>query len=362
MPNNYFSNSAQNALNNMNPKNAFSGYSSFFKPPTTGASQTPAPAPKTNPVPLPNNMNSSNTIYSSNDQPIASKFPIASKNTPSVNNNGNQLGGGNTSGGSTFPVNNTQTPAPKTNPYTPQSYADQLKNAYTGLGKIQEKRGILSQAPLGQFNVGSRADDVKQYQAGLMAAESKPYEQQINASNIGLQASLPKTITAGEMAYNPLSGTNQINAENQSSSGQRLANVGGQSAITGLGSSQVGLTATQNQINHLRQQIGLNGNQTDVTVLNGIINDVVNHIGSPRLTSFRTMLGALSNAISSDNPSLSSQLSNFASGDGLANASPQVLSTAIATAQQAIQAKQQANQETINGGQGGGGNSYGGLI
>lgn len=367
MSNNYFSNSAQNALNNMNPKNAFSGYSSFFKPPTTGASQTPVPvpAPKPNPVTLPNNMNSSNTIYSSKNQPIASKFPVSSKNTSYGNNNGNQSGGGSSTSGN---GNNTSGPILGSNGTmqgpsqgTSQYYANKaegvadeyanLKSAYTPLIKsdqsISGPSGLINR--LTDADVAARNSEI----AGLQG--------QANQYNNLLGTSLPKTITAGEMAYNPLSGTSQINSENQSSSAQRLANVGGQSAITGLGSSQVGLEATQNQIKNLRQQIGLTGNPTDITVLNGIISDVVNHIGSPRLASFRTMIGALANAVSSDNPKLSEQLSNFA-GDGLGNASPQVINSAIAAAQQAIQAKQQANQQIINGGQGGGGNAYGGLI
>jgi len=363
MSNNYFSNSAQNALNSMNPKNAFSGYSSFFKPPTTGTSQTPAPAPK--PVPLPNNMNSSNTIYSSKNQPIASKFPTASKSTSSVNNNGNQSGGGSSTSGN---GNNTSGPILGSNgtmqgpaPYSAQSYADQLQGLGNQASDLATKNAPFINAAIGQPGIASMQDRFTELNQGLLNSQLAGLNFKKGTLEDQFNASQTKTMTAGEMAYNPLSGTAQINAENQSSSGQRLANVGGQNAITGLGGSQVGLQATQNQIDNLKKEIGLTGNPTDITVLNGIISDVVNHIGSPRLASFRTMLGALANAVSSENPKLSADLSSF-TGDGLGNASPESINAAISAAQQAIQAKQKANQQIIGGGQGGGGNAYGGLI
>lgn len=377
--NNYFSNVAQKALNNMNPKNAFSGYSSFFKQPTTGSAQTPAPAqaPAPQQAPLPKNMNSSNTIYSSQNEPIASKAPVVKKTGYSSGSSKGLAGGGNTSGGSTFPVNNKQTPAPTTAPkaaqYTPQSYADY----YQGKGDLSpqeqtlinqqqdigSKYGQVAQAnrsvsgPAGLINRISDAD-LARYQTELGANQSALTGLQsglTRGAGVGqglLNASLPRTVGPTDFAYNPLTGAQGAN-EGAGSSFGRVFNAGKLGAAQSQGGESVKLAQAQSTIDGVKSLIG-NDSTTGITAIDAIIGDVRNQIPNAKIQDFRAKLGALAQQVSSYNPSVAAQLTNFA-GNGLGTASGTNIMAAINAAQQSIQEQQNA----IPNYNGGGGNTSG---
>lgn len=253
--------------------------------------------------------------------------------------------------------------SPTPPPSSPASYAGQLESAYTGLGELQKKRGILSQAPLGQMNVGSRADDVKSYQAGLLAAESKPYEQQIAASSKLLDTSLPQAIAQGSSVINPLTG-------------QQLAGFSPKEASFNAGIYQ---NATSQGQNYAANQVNQQKLDQAGQFLNGIIsgtgyqslglvpanvwkNQILKNLSNEQINSLQTSLNAIAQLLPEGNQK--NELLKASTGD-LANSNPAAIQAALTAASGFLGSQNNAIIQQYGGVQNGsqtGGQSSGGFI
>lgn len=332
---------AQNALNKNNP--AKKGIGSFFKNAAYYGSGF------TNPVISPVAKYVANLGKKPTNEPNMSVAPkdtttnidgtnTQNRNTTTGTGTGTSFNTGTGNNGLISQMNQNNTP---TQPAvgTPAYYAAQQEQYNKNISDLGAEYSGRIAAPFAQTGIGEAPKRLSDYELARGNYLVGTQEKARAGNEPLLTASQPKTIGPTDYAYNPLEGAQSAN-QGAGSAASRVFNAGALGAIQGQGGQSVQLQQAQNTISNLTNLLGDN-NATQINRLNQFVNDIKGNISNPELAQFKTTLGALANAVSSVNPTLAQQLTQY-SGGNLGDANAQTIMAAIGAAQNAIQGQQQA--------------------